>query len=795
MIAPLMSRRGLAERLGRLLPAISETERQALAAGTVWLDGELFSGRPDLRRLAALPYPRLSAEEQAFLDGPVAAVCALVDDREVQRRGELPAAAWELLRREGFFGLTLPREHGGRGFSALAASAVFGKLASRSLGLSALVLIPNSVGPGELLLHHGTPEQQRYWLPLLASGTEIPCFALTETAAGSDAAALTSRGVVERGADGEPWLRLDFDKRYITLAPVATLIGLAFQLEDPAELLGRGPAPGITVALVPVATPGVEVGVHDPLGLAFPNGPVRGRDVRLPASAILGGAAGVGQGWRMVMEALSGGRAISLPAQACAGAKQVARVAGAYAAVREQFGRPIGRFAGVEEKLAAIGGLAYAMEATRAFTCGAVDAGERPAVVSALVKYLQTELMREVAAHGMDVLGGAAIMLGPRNLMARAWIGAPVGITVEGANVLTRTLIAFGQGALRCHPWTQRELAALEGGSGVALVGALLGHAIHFGRNALRATALGLTRGRLARSPVHGPTARHWRRLAWAAARFGVWADVAIVGLGARLKSEGRVAGRLADMLGWMVVATATLRRFAADGEPAADRPLMEWAIAECFHRYQRAFEGVLDNLPLPGLGWLLRGPVSWWARLSPLGRPPADHLGSDVAKLLQTPGEARDRLLAGTFVPEGDEEPLRWLENALVAAHRAQPLLARVRTAMRRGELPPAAPEAALGDAVTAGVLTAAEAASLGALLALREEVVRVDERPLPGATKAPSERDPVAASEAVAPTGPAGTAGATVATAGASALTHEATCVAEAKPATVDSAPAARS
>jgi acyl-CoA dehydrogenase len=730
-----MPRRGLADRLRPFLPALSDSEREALHAGTVWAEGALFSGRPDLRELARLPYPQLTDDERAFLDGPVELVCALVDDAEVQRTGALPEAAWRLLRSDRFFGLTLPREHGGRGFSALAASAVFGKLASRSLGLSALVLIPNSVGPGELLLHHGTPEQQGFWLPRLARGEEIPCFALTETEAGSDAASLTSRGVVERGEDGTAWLRLDFDKRYITLAPVATVIGLAFRLEDPDGVLGAGPSPGITVALVPVATPGVEIGVHDPLGLPFPNGPVRGRGVRLPASAILGGRAGIGQGWRMLMEALSAGRSVSLPAQSAGGAKQVARVAGAYAAVREQFGQPIGRFAGVEEKLAAIGGLAYAMEATRVLTCGAVDAGERPAVVSALVKVLQTELFREVAGHGMDVLGGAGIMLGPRNLMARAWIGAPIGITVEGANVLTRTLIAFGQGALRCHPWTQRELAAVERGSTRALLRALLGHAVHLVRNLAGATLLGLTRGRLARSPVDGPEARHWRRLAWAAARFGLWADLALVALGPKLKREGRIAGRLADMLGWMLVATATLRRFATDGRPAADRPLVDWAVAESFHRYQRAFEGLLINLAIPGLGWLLRGPVSWWARLSPLGKPPADRLGSAVATLLQTPGEARDRLVAGTYVPADEQAPLRRLEIALVAAHRAQPLLGRVRAAMRRGSLPPGPVLDAIGPAVTAGILTEAEAVALRSLLELRAEVVAVDEQPLPPA------------------------------------------------------------
>jgi acyl-CoA dehydrogenase len=722
----------LTARLRRLLPAISATERQALAAGTVWIDGDLFSGSPDLPRLAALPYPTLSAEEQAFLDGPVAAVCERVDDAAAAASpGDLPPEVWTFLRAHGFFGLTLPREYGGLGFSSLAASAVFGKLASRSPALSAVVLIPNSVGPGELLLHHGTAEQRRHWLPRLARGEEIPCFALTEPGAGSDAAALASRGVVYRGDDGEPWLALDFEKRYITLAPVATVIGLAFQLTDPAELLGRGPAPGITVALLPVSTPGVEVGRHDPLGLPIPNGPVRGRGVRLPASAILGGAAGAGEGWRMLMEALSAGRAISLPAQSVGGAKVVARVAGAYAGVREQFGRPIGRFAGVEEKLGAIGGLAYAMEATRVLTCGAVDAGERPAVVSALVKYLQTELFREVAAHGMDVLGGAAIMRGPRNLMAHAWMGAPIGITVEGANVLTRTLIVFGQGALRCHPYLARELAAVEAGETRALARTLAAHGAHVLRNALRATWLGLSRGRLARAPVRGPAARHWRRLAWASARFALWSDLALLCLGARLKAEGRLAGRFADMLGWMVVATASLRRFTAEGERAEDRPLMEWAVAEALQRYQRAFEAVLAALP-GWLGTLARGPIAAWARLDRLGGPPADSLSGAIAARLQEPGEARERLLAGTHLPQDEKQPLAVLERALSLAHRTRPLIATLRAAARRGAIPDLPTGEVWPAAVAAGVLSAAEGELVAAAIAAQREAILVDEQPL---------------------------------------------------------------
>ncbi|HEX2163122.1 MAG TPA: acyl-CoA dehydrogenase, partial [Thermoanaerobaculia bacterium] len=495
-----MLRRLLAAATARgLLPRLSESERQALAAGTVWADGELFSGRPDLAALARAPWPELTAAERAFLDGPVEEVCRLVDPWRLASERELPPEAWALLRRHRFFGLALPREHGGHGFSAFAQSSVYAKLASRSLTLSVVVLIPNSVGPGELLLAHGTPEQRRRWLPWLAAGDEIPCFALTEPGAGSDAAAIASRGVVFRGEGGRPAIRLDFEKRYVTLAPLATLIGLAVRLEDPEELLGRGTAPGITLVLVEASRPGVEIGRrHDPMGLPFPNGPLRGRGVVVGVDAIVGGAAGAGGGWRMLMEALSGGRAVSLPAQAVGGAETVARVAGAYAAVREQFGTPIARFEGIEEPLARIAGRAYAMEAARVLTCGALDAGERPAVVSALVKLRATELARRVAADGYDVLAGAALMRGPSNPLLDAWAAAPIGITVEGANVLTRTLIVFGQGAVRSHPWLGRAMAAAEGGDGGGLARALAGWGWSFARNLARAALLSATGGRLA---------------------------------------------------------------------------------------------------------------------------------------------------------------------------------------------------------------------------------------------------------------------------------------------------------
>ncbi|HEX6203168.1 MAG TPA: acyl-CoA dehydrogenase [Thermoanaerobaculia bacterium] len=717
------------ERRG-LLPRLSATEREALAAGTVWADGELFSGRPDLGRLAAAPYPTLTAAEQAFLDGPVEEVCRAVDPWRLAAARELPDEVWELLRRHRFFGLALPPEHGGHGFSALALSSVFAKLASRSMTLSVVVLIPNSVGPGELLLAHGTPEQQRRWLPRLARGEDIPCFALTEPGAGSDAAALASRGVVFRGEGGRPAIRLDWDKRYITLAPLATLLGLAVRLEDPHDLLGRGPEPGITLLLVETSRPGIEIGRHhDPMGLPFPNGPTRGQGVVVGVEAIVGGAAGAGRGWRMLMEALSAGRAISLPAQAAGGAKAVARVAGAYAAVREQFGLAIGRMEGVEEPLGRIASRTYAMEAARVFTAGAVDAGERPAVVSALVKWRQTELARQVIADASDVLAGAALMRGPGAPLLDAWAAAPIGITVEGANVLTRTLIVFGQGAVRSHPWLGRAMAAAEAGDGRAMARAIAGLAGSFLRNVGRAALFSATRGRLARSPVSGPTAPLWRRLAWASATFAVLADLALVGLGPRLKRRQKLSGRYADALGGMYFTLAALRRFEAEGRPAADLPLVRRAAEDGLWEAQRAFEGILAHLDLPFVGWWLRGPESWWMRLVRLGRPPGDELGRRAAAVLLSSGAARDRLTAGIFLPDGPDDPRRRLEDALAAAEAAGPARQAIARAVRDGRLPPGRPDERLDEAVAAGVVTTAEAAAVAAAAALRARAVAVDD------------------------------------------------------------------
>jgi acyl-CoA dehydrogenase len=718
-----------AAKARNLVPQMSATEREALMAGTVWVDGELFSGRPDFARILREPYPRLTPEEQAFLDGPVEQVCGMVDEWELNRRREFPPEVLPFLREHGFFGLVIPKEYGGKAFSALGCSAVFGKLTSRSLALSSLVLIPNSVGPAELIAAYGTTDQKDGYLPRLASGEEIPCFALTEPHAGSDAAAMRSRGVVFAGTDGRLYLRLSFEKRYITLAPVATLIGLAVKVQDPRNLLGKGEDVGITCVLVPASARGVDIGRrHDPMGVFFPNGPVEGRDVVVAVDQIIGGPAWAGRGWQMLMEALSGGRGVSLPGQSAAGVRMAARGAGAYAVVRQQFGMPIGRFEGIEEPLARIAGTSYLLDAARVFTCGAVDSGKKPSVVSAIAKYHATEALRRVLIDAMDVFGGAGICVGPRNLLARGYTSAPVGITVEGANILTRTLIIYGQGAIRCHPYAQQEMAALARGDGDAFVGAILRHLLFLLRNLVRSCCLGLTRGWLAPAPVSGPTARYYRRLAWASATFATLSDLAMVTLGSRLKQKGKLTGRFADALSWMYLALATLRRYEAEGRRPEDLPLVQWAVETSLAQVQAAFEGIRSNFEAPVIGWLLRGPVALFSRVNPVGTPPSDRLGAKVARLLTTAGPVRDRLGEGLYIPTDPREAVGRLERTFRLVSEAAPVIDKIRQASRAGRLPRGAPEALTSAAREAGIIDAGEAALVCEAAAAREDAIQVD-------------------------------------------------------------------
>jgi acyl-CoA dehydrogenase len=735
MSSPLRSlRRDLLTRwifpvVGRMLPRLGDTEREALEAGTVWWDGELFSGAPDWRRLLRFEVASLRPAERAFLDGPVDALCRRLDDWEVFLEGDLPADVWDTLKRERFFGMIIPEAWGGLGFSAQAHSAVIVKLASRSVACAVTVMVPNSLGPAELLLQYGTEEQKRHYLPRLARGEEIPCFALTGPEAGSDAAATQSEGVVCHGKwDGREVLgmRLRWRKRYITLAPVATLIGLAFRLRDPEHLLGEREDLGITCALVPAGLPGVEIGDrHDPMGIPFMNGPTSGDDVFVPLDAIVGGPAGAGRGWRMLMESLSAGRSISLPSLSVGGAKLAARVVTAYAMVREQFDTPIGRFEGVEEPIARIAGLTYLMEAARWLTVGAVDAGEKPAVLSAVVKAYLTEAMRDVVDDAMDVRAGAAIQRGPRNVLARVHDAVPLGITVEGANILTRSMIIYGQGAIRCHPFALEEIRASEAGDLARFDRAFFGHVGFVLGSALRSLALGLSNGRLALGAPAGPTRRLFQRLERLSAAFALTSEAAMVTLGGGLKRREKITGRLADVLAWSYLASAALKRFHDDGAPGADLPLVRFGCETALERAEAALAGILRNLPSRPAAWLLRPLVL------PLGRReagPDDACGGDVARSVLDDAAVRERLTAGIHLPPEEEPGIGRLDAALADAKAALPVEAKLRRAVREGRLVHAPGDALAAAAREIGVLGDGELALLRAADRARDEAIQVD-------------------------------------------------------------------
>ena len=721
---PLMK---MMSKLG-FLPKVSTTEKEALEAGTTWADAELFSGKPNFKRLSEEDYPGLTEAEQAFLDGPVETVCRMTDDWQVWQDRDLPKEVWDYLAKEGFFGLIIPTEYGGHGFSASANSAVVSKLSSRSGTLGITVMVPNSLGPAELLHHYGTKEQKDELLPRLADGREIPAFALTEPGAGSDAGSITASGEVFRGEDGELYLRFNWRKRYITLAAVSTLLGLAFKMRDPGNLLGKGEELGITCALIPTDTPGVEKGErHDPMGVPFYNCPTEGHDVVLPINCLIGGHNGIGRGWIMLMECLAAGRGISLPASAVATCKAAARLAGSYSAIRKQFGVSIGRFGGVQEPLARIGGFAYLTEAARRYTCGALDKGAKPAVITAIMKYNTTELARQAINDAMDVLGGAAISRGPRNLLAHAYMATPISITVEGANILTRTLVVFGQGAIRCHPHAWSEVMAAESGDSRAFDKAFFGHVGHVARNFSR-TVLDLTGGRLGRSPVNGPCAPYYKRLDWASARFAILSDLSMAMIGGDLKRREEVTGRFADIISWMYLVQATLRRFEAEGRPAEDLPFLRWSADYGFAKIQSAFDGLYTNLNLPLIGWALAGPIRTWSRIVPIGSAPSDRIGSQVAMALQVPGEQRDRITSGLYIPEDATEAAGRMERTLDLITRADEVADKIKQAIKDRRLPRQKPITLLAEAEGAGVISPEEVKLVLEAEAARDDTIEVD-------------------------------------------------------------------
>jgi acyl-CoA dehydrogenase len=716
--------------LGPIMPTISETERTAIDSGAVWAEGELFSGKPDFKKLMNEPYPTLTKEEQAFLDGPVDELCSVVDDWEVWERREIPDAAWDIIKREKFLGMIIPKEYGGLGFSGLAHSEVILKLATRSIPVCITVMVPNSLGPAELLMHYGTDAQKNYYLPRLASGEEIPCFALTEPGAGSDAGSISSSGVVFRGADGKLQIRLNWNKRYITLAAISTLLGVAFKLRDPENLLGKGEDLGITCALVPTDVPGVVIGRrHDPLGVPFYNCPTQGHDVVISIENVVGGVEGCGKGWRMLTESLAAGRGISLPAQSCGGTQLGTRVISAYASIRKQFGMPIGKFEGIEEPIARIAGFNYLLDAMRKYTLGAIDSGIKPAVVTAMAKYNSTEIGRKVVNDAMDVSGGSGISRGPRNLLAHFYVATPIAITVEGANILTRTLIIFGQGALRAHPYALAEVDAIAARDLKAFDRAFWGHVGHIVRNLSRAVVLSLTRGAFAGSPVGGSTARYYRKLSWASATFAIMADIAMGALGGSLKLKEKLTGRFADVLSWMYIGTAVLRRYEAEGRRKEDLPFVHFCMNHALYEIQKAFDGIFRNLPVPGLTWLFAGPLRIWANLTALAGEANDAHTHKIASLILSDSEQRLRHTDGIYVPNNTTEHLGLLEETFKVVKRAEVAEKKVRKAVKSRTIPKLKGAPAVQAALDKGVITQAEFADITRAEELRAQAIQVDD------------------------------------------------------------------
>ncbi|MCE5981430.1 acyl-CoA dehydrogenase [Pseudomonas sp. LF19] len=719
----------------RTLPPMSQTEREAIDAGTVWWDGELFSGRPDWNTLLGYSKAELTEEEQAFIDGPTEELCAMVSDWQIGQDLDLPPAAWEHIKSHGFFALIIPREYGGKGFSAYAHSQVAMKLATRSGDLASTVMVPNSLGPAELLLHYGTDEQRNHYLPRLARGDEIPCFALTGPLAGSDAGAMPDTGIICKGQwQGEEviGLRLNWEKRYITLGPVATLLGLAFKAYDPEHLLGDKEELGISLALIPTDTPGVEIGKrHLPLGAAFMNGPNSGKDVFVPLDFLIGGQDMLGKGWMMLMNCLSVGRSISLPAVGTGAAKYTSLVTGQYARIREQFNVPLAAFEGIQESLARIGGNAFLMDSARLLTAKAVDLGEKPSVLSAILKYHLTERGRECIQHAMDVHGGKGIIMGPNNYLGRNWQGAPIFITVEGANILSRNLMIFGQGAIRCHPFVLKEMALAgreDHDQALKEFDHLLMQHIGFAvGNAASTLVLGLGLGHFEKVPGDALSQGYFRALNRQAAAFALLADLCMMLLGGELKRRERLSARLGDVLSHLYLSSAALKRYHDLNSPEHLQPLLRWALEESLGQAEKALDRLLDNFPNRFLGCALRLVVF------PFGRRhtgPGDELDAEIAELIgRAKGDpALEELLAGCYRPQADGDPVAALQQAYDQLSAGEPLRKKLHQALKSGQVIPAPGESVIDAALHAGVLQASEAQSLHAAESARRRVIDVD-------------------------------------------------------------------
>lgn len=728
----------------KILPEMSPTERDAIEAGTVWWDAELFSGRPHWDKLLGYGPATLTAEEQAFLDNECEQLCDLANDWETTMVWQdLSPQAWQFVKERGFLGMIIPKRYGGKQFSAYAHSQVIMKLATRCSAAAVSVMVPNSLGPAELLMHYGTEEQKNHYLPRLARGEEIPCFALTSPYAGSDAAAIPDVGIVCKGMfDGRETLgfRVTWDKRYITLGPIATVLGLAFRALDPEHLLGSTDEPGITCALIPTDHPGVNIGRrHWPLNAVFQNGPNSGKDVFIPLDWVIGGRAQVGNGWRMLMECLAAGRAISLPSSNVGMAKLAVRGTGAYAAVRRQFRTAVGKFEGVQEALGRMGGNLYVMDAARRLSAHAVDLGEKPSVISAIAKYHITERARMVINDAMDVAAGKGICMGPSNFLARAYQQVPIAITVEGANILTRCLIIFGQGAIRCHPYVLKEMSATREADRAkalrAFDDAFFGHVAFTLSNVVRSFVYGITGGAFIAKPraAHAPLHAYYRAATRLATAFALLADVSMFVLGGDLKRRERISARLGDVLSQLYLISATLKRFEDEGRQEDDLPLVRWGVEDSLYRAQQALDGVLANYPNRFAAGLVR------ALSFPLGLPhrePSDRLGSEIAELMQTPGAARNRLVSDSYVPHPDIDALGYGELVFELNPRFTQIEQKLREAVKARRLEPMPQSvvqlAAWADAaLQQGLIDADERRVLGDYARYAAQVVKVDDFP----------------------------------------------------------------
>ncbi|WP_018690553.1 acyl-CoA dehydrogenase [Algicola sagamiensis] len=719
----------------KILPPLSATEREAMEAGDIWWDGDLFRGNPDWNKLHSVPQAKLSKDEQNFINNELETLLNMIDDYKiVQEQRDLPKEVWDFLKKEGFFALIIPKEYGGRQFSAYANSTIVSRIATKSLSVAVTVMVPNSLGPGELLMHYGTQEQKDRWLPTLANGTDVPCFALTGPEAGSDAGGIPDKGIVCKGQwNGEEviGLRLTWDKRYITLAPVSTVLGLAFKMYDPDGLLGDQKDIGITCALIPSDHPGVNIGDrHFPMNMAFMNGTTSGEDVFIPLDWIIGGPAYAGRGWRMLVECLSAGRGISLPALSTATGHMATRMTGAYAYVRRQFGMPIGKFEGVQEALGRIGGFTYTLESMRVLTAGAIDMNLSPSVITAIAKYHMTEMSRQVMDDAMDIHAGRAVQCGPKNYLAHGYMGIPVSITVEGANILTRNLMIFGQGATRCHPYVLGEMEAASNPDFEAGLNAfddlLSKHVLFAVGNTFSSLFQGLTFGYFNSTPVSGETAAHYKQLTRMSRALALCADFSMLILGGDLKRKEMISARLGDVLSHLYIASSVLKRYEDEGRQLSDLPFVHYSIEHSLSEIGKAFEGFFHNFPNRVVARLLK------TLIFPLGihyKAPQDKWVFKICEAMSKPGVMRDRLTHLAFVGEKDDDPAGIMERAFLAMIEGDVIYKKVMQAQKEGIIPRKIPVLeAIELAEKENILSADEVKQLREADALRFEAISVD-------------------------------------------------------------------